>query len=392
MKSLKLYLILAGVVLPVYIIALLNRPKTVDWTETLSDKEKTPFGTYVLYNRIKDIFPKSQIKPYRQPVYNVIAEDSVKQSSYIIICPGFEPSKPDYKQLIDYIKDGNNVFIAGEYFGKIFDKRLNINTRTDFKISNDIEPVNFVDPALDSEKYFNAEKGTGNVYFSKFDTLKATVIGENKNHKANIIKYNFGKGALYLAANPKLFSNYSLLKPHGDEYAATALSFLKSTPRIIWDEYYTQGDTGNDSPMRLFLSNPALQWAYYIAIFSLLIFVLFEIKRRQRIIPVIEPLTNSTLDFVNVVGQVYYEKRNNANIAQKKILYFLTYLRDEYRLKTNVLDSEFKEKLSEKLDIKPSVVTELVNYIKYIQVQDHVSDRELIELNKLIEQFYIKSR
>ena len=144
--------------------------------------------------------------------------------------------------------------------------------------------------------------------------------------------------------------------------------------------------------MRLFLSKPALQWAYYIAIFSLLTFVLFEIKRRQRIIPVIKPLSNSTIDFVNVVGQVYYEKRNNANIAQKKILYFLTYLRDEYQIKTNSLDDEFMEKLSAKFDVRLSIVTELVNYIKYIQVQEHVSDRELIELNKLIEQFYIKSR
>jgi len=392
MKSLRLYLIVAGVILIVYIVAQLNRPKAIDWTETLSSKEKTPFGTYILYNRLNDIFPGAKITPFRQPVYNVIAEDSVKQATYIIICPGFEISKPDYAQLIKYIKDGNNVFIATEYFGKLFNKNLGIKTQSDFKFGNDAMPVNFLSPALNPEKYFNTDKGTGNVYFGKFDTLKAIVLGENKNHEANFIKYNFGKGSLYLASNPKLFSNYSLLKPHGDEYTATALSFLKSTKQVIWDEYYTQGDEGGDSPMRLFLSKPALQWAYYIAIFSLLTFVLFEIKRRQRIIPVIKPLSNSTIDFVNVVGQVYYEKRNNANIAQKKILYFLTYLRDEYQIKTNSLDDEFMEKLSAKFDVRLSIVTELVNYIKYIQVQEHVSDRELIELNKLIEQFYIKSR
>jgi hypothetical protein len=144
--------------------------------------------------------------------------------------------------------------------------------------------------------------------------------------------------------------------------------------------------------MRLFLKNPVLQWAYFIALISLVIFVLFEIKRRQRIIPIIEPLANSTLDFVNVVGQVYYEKRNNVNIAQKKVLYFLSHLRDEYNVKTNKLDDDFVERLTTKIGLDATFANELTSYLVYITAQTNITDRELIELNKLIEQFYIKSR
>jgi len=144
--------------------------------------------------------------------------------------------------------------------------------------------------------------------------------------------------------------------------------------------------------MRVFLSHPELEWAYYIAIFSLLIFVLYEIKRRQRIIPVIEPLSNSTLEFVNVVGQVYYEKRNNDNIAKKQVLYLLSYLRDEYQLKTNKLDKEFTETLTAKLGLDPDFANDFVEFLHYINVQDRINDKELIHLNKLIEQFYIQSR
>jgi hypothetical protein len=390
MKSLRLYLIIAGLLLVVYVIAQFNKPKATDWTETFSNKEKTPFGTFILYTRLKDLFPNANITPYHQPVYNVIAEDSIKEASYIIICRDIELSKTDYKQLIKYIEKGNDVFIAAEYFGELFDKNLRV--KTDFKYNLGETPVSFLSPYLYPKKHFNIDKSAGNYYFSKFDTLNSVILGENINHKANFIKYNFGKGALYLAANPKLFTNYSLLKPQGGEYAATALSYLKSTEQVAWDEYYTQGDTGEDSLMRVFLSNPALQWAYYIAIFSLLIFVLFEIKRRQRIIPVIEPLSNSTLEFVNVVGQVYYEKRNNANIAHKKILYLLEHLRDDYQLKTNKLDKEFIEKLTAKLGIDNTLAFELVDYIKYINNQERVTDNELIELNKLIEKLYIQSR
>jgi hypothetical protein len=391
MKGLKLYLIIGGVLLTLYIIAQFNRPKVIDWTPTLSSDAKTPFGTYILYTQLHDIFPNSQIKPYRQPIYGVIADDSIKQSSYVIICPEIEVSKPDYEQLIKYIKQGNDVFIAASDFGSLMTKNLDVETASLFSINNLYVPVNFLSPHLNPKKQYSVDDGVTNTYFTKFDTAKAIVLGENTQHKANFIKYTFGKGVLYLAANPKFFTNYSMLKPDGAAYSATALSFIKNTPQIIWDQYYTQGDGQAASPMRVFLTNPILQWAYYITLFSLIAFVVYEIKRRQRIIPVIEPLANSTLEFVNVIGQLYYEKRNNADIAHKKVTYFLAWLRDEYQLKTNKLDKEFIEKLSNKLEIDTTFAADLVSYLEYINTQTHISDAQLIQLNKFIDQFYKQS-
>jgi len=390
-RSLKIYLISAAVLLVLYVIVQANRPKSVNWLDTLNDKDKIPFGTYILFDRLKDIFPGADIVTYRQPVYNVLAEDSVKNSSYIIVTPEIELTETDYGQLIKYVKAGNDVFIGADYFGKLIKKKLKVETVKTFKL-NKADSVHFSSPSLNPGKYYGMLKGVGNIYFNSFDTLKATVLGENAGRKANFLKFSMGKGSLYLMANPEFFGNYSLLSVQGCEYASTALSFVKNTGQVIWDEYYTMGDEINDSPMRVFLSHPPLAWAYYISILSLLVFVLFEIKRRQRVIPIIEPLTNSTLDFVNVVGQVYYEKRNNANIAHKKILYLLEHLRDEYQLKTNKLDDEFTDKLAAKLGVDRQLAVDLVNFIRYISVQDNVTDRDLIELNNLIEQFYTNSR
>jgi len=392
MKGLRLYLILGAALVIIYIIAQLNRPKEIDWQESYINKEKTPYGTYVLYNRLHDLFPGANITPYHQPLYNVIADDSIKNSSYIIICAGINLVQPDYDQLVKYLKQGNDVFISAGYFGSLFEQNLNLNVAEDVKFNNNGTPVKFSSHYLDSAKKYSVDKGTGNLHFNKFDTLRAVVLGENDNHQANFIKYSFGKGSLYLAVNPKFFSNYSLLKPQGAAYAATALSFVKNTHQLVWDEYYTQGDTGNDSFMRVFLSNYTLRWAYYITLFSLLLFVFYEIKRRQRIIPVIEPLSNSTLEFVTVVGQVYYETRNNVDIAHKKVLYLLTYLRDEYQLKTTKLDKEFTGKLTAKLGIDAAFAANLVSYMLYVSTATHLNDNDLIELNKLIEQFYIQSR
>src|SRR6185437_7787947 len=99
---------------------------------------------------------------------------------------------------------------------------------------------------------------------------------------------------------------------------------------VTWDQYYSVGREDDGSTMRVFLRNTRLRWAFYIAFFGLILFVLYEMKRRQRIIPVIEPLENSTISFVNVVGQVYYEQHDNVNIGNKKIQYFLEHLRTQY--------------------------------------------------------------
>src|SRR5579862_3423064 len=99
MRSLRLYLIVGTVLVVIYIVAQLNRPKVIDWSPSFSDKEKAPFGTYILYNRLKDAFPDSKVIPYRKPVYSAIADDPQRNSSYLIICQAVELTKADYDQL-----------------------------------------------------------------------------------------------------------------------------------------------------------------------------------------------------------------------------------------------------------------------------------------------------
>ena len=95
----------------------------------------------------------------------------------------------------------------------------------------------------------------------------------------------------------RCLANYSLLQDMGAAYSSIALSYVKNSSNLYWDQYYTRGREGAESPMRVFLQNYSLRWAFYIAVFSLLLFVLYEMKRRQRIIPIIPPLNNTTVEF-----------------------------------------------------------------------------------------------
>ena len=58
---------------------------------------------------------------------------------------------------------------------------------------------------------------------------------------------------------------------------------------------------------RQILQSQALKWAFYMTLISLILFVIFRGKRTQRIIPVIDPLKNATLDFTKTIGDLYYQ-------------------------------------------------------------------------------------
>lgn len=389
MKGIRPYIIACLLLLVFYIMAQFNHPKVVDWTETLKDNDTIPFGTYILHQQIQDVFPGVNMITTREPIYNVLSSEKFKNATYLIVCNRAEIDKTDYQKLTEFIAHGNNVFIAATSFGTYFKKKLKVETGFAFN-EDDATRIGFVNKALSASQYAIEKNCTSN-YFAAFDTTKATVIGQNDDHKSNYIKFTMGNGNLYLNTNPLMFSNYSLLQPQGVRYAETALSFVKENNNLIWDEYYSYGPEGEDNEMRVFLKYPELRWALYISLCSLLAFVLYQMKRRQRIIPVIEPLSNTSVEFANVVGQVYYEQRNNSNIAQKKIAYFLEYIRTRFYLKTNVLDDNFLNALAQKSGVQRDLLTDLIRQITLLGNSKNVTDNDLISLNQNIELFYTQT-
>ena len=395
MKDFKIYIAIASVCLLIYLVAQYNKPNPVDWTSTLYFNDKIPFGTYVLYNRLNDIYPDAEIIKTNKSAYSFFADSAVTDSSagksnYLIVAKNVEFSKDDYKAMVKYIGAGNSVFISTFDWSGTLPDTLKLNTTSDF---NKKSPgLNFSNTKLKQAQDYHFDKHISDQYFSAFDTTKAIVIGQNSNGKANFISYKFGKGKLFLMANPLVFSNYSLLKPQGENYAARILSYLPANAdNVYWDQLQNHDIPIDESPMRVFFKYPALQWAYYLALASLLLFVIYEVKRRQRIIPVVEPLKNSTLEFVTVVGKVYYEQRNNANIASKKILYFAEHVRNNFGLKTNNYSPENVRLFASKTGVDEQFAGELLRHINYLLPQNHVTDHELIVLNQLIENFYSQS-
>lgn len=391
MKGLRLYLIGSAVALIVYLVAQYYKPQPTDWAATYLKEDKIPYGLYILKQRLTDVVPGAKVEISRQPIYNTLKGHHFKNSSYLLVAGSIKMDKLDFIQLKNYMNQGNAVFIASFNLGRYLSQVLKTDLSTAVLGKRNGMPINFVNPALKRSQDYVFDQDLGGMYFNRLDTAKVTVLGKNADGGANFIKYTFGKGALYILPNPQLLTNYNLLDPAGADYAAKALSYLPNAERLIWDEYNTRGNVDDESPLRVFFKYDQLRWAYYLALISLLVFVLFEIKRRQRVIPIVEPLRNTSVDFVKVVGRLYYQQRNHNDLAQKKINYLMEYIRSNYRLKTSTIDQEFENALVQKSGLDQQTVRGLIQVIQTINHSTKVSDEQLIELSKWIEKFYKKA-
>ena len=60
--------------------------------------------------------------------------------------------------------------------------------------------------------------------------------------------------------------------------------------------------------------------------------MVFTARRRQRAIPVIQEPENKSLEFTKLIGTLYYQKNDHANLVHKKFTYFAEVLRREIQV------------------------------------------------------------
>ena len=369
-----------------------NKPKPLNWHPSYAKKHKIPYGTYVLRNELKQLFPSTEIEDVKVPPY-VFLGDSTKMGTYIFIDNAVNFGDAEFMRLLKFVERGNDVFMSTH--GAIIDT-LNLETQS-LLTSNLDEKVFFkmVNKKFPSTEY-SFDRGFRNQVFTEIDTLKTTVLGktgyidksgERTEEGINFIKYNHGKGNLYLHTFPELFTNYYLLKDNNNQHTAAVLSYLDADKTIYWDEYYKTGKTKIGSPMHYLLNNPSLKWAYYIVLIGVLFFVLFEGKRKQRYIPIVTPLKNQTLAFTRTIANMYYEKSEHKNIAEHKVSYLFDFIRMKLRIPTNKIDKTFYKYVASRSGNSIEDIEKLFDYCNQIHLKNTVTKEELLKLNTLIEFF-----
>ena len=397
-KDLKYYMILLLAFLA-FIFYELNKPKELSWQVSLSKRDKNPYGTYILNNLLPQTLKQKALRHSNKTLFELADEGGIE--NLLILCRSFAPDKSDLNALFEMLESGADIFIASSAYGGKFRDTLHLeiaNTILNDSLANlgfaylqaleDSTPVRFVNPHLTNKNYY-FKKRTVTEYFESIDTLQTRVIAKNKSGYPVMTITPWGNGNIILSTLPLGFTNYYMLWDKNHEFASTALSYL-SDKALVWTEYYQLGRQESESRLRFLLSNESLRWAYYVTIFTLLVFVFFEAKRKQRMIPIIKPPENTTLEFAETVSNLYYNHGDHFNLATKKILFFKEQIRTRYYIQTSVLDDDFYQELSNKTGEDLESLKSLFQHIREIELRKRISKAELFSLSQKLDEFLKK--
>lgn len=400
-RTIKIYIVFLVLLLVgiVYIDA--TRPKPIDWTPTYGINDKIPYGMYVFNEEAPNFFKNQKVNrisetayEYFENLYNydTLVSTYTVNGTVLSISENYLIDDESTQELLYFAEHGNKVFISSKTFPQKLMDSLKFGYSSKF-LGTDTIKTWMVNPNLGTQKY-DISVGAGNSYFNKIDTLTTTVLGYHGNKKeklVNFIKVPYGQGEIYLHAQPNVFTNYQLLKNNNSEYASKALSYTDG--EIFWFIKNQTGEIISNSPLRYILSQPALKAAWYIFLLGMLVFFIFNAKRKQRIVRIIKPLENTTVDFTKTIGNLYFQEGNHDNIIEKKIIYFLEKIRNDYMLDTTVLDENFEKKLQHKTGKKLEDIEKAVYLINQHRKNYHQSvESDLIALNTAIEKIFAKEK
>lgn len=367
-------------------------PKETNWSRTYLSKNKTPFGCFAIYNLMQSAYSKS-FKTNNQTLYN-LNELQNKKASLVIVNDNINFNKNDITSLFEFLNKGNTVFIAVNSFNGAIADTFHLRTDLDYAdyfVSIDsLIKKNGVKIKLNASNYkkqaFAYSRIASSAYFTSFDTSRFMVHASMGKDKACFISASVGKGRLYLMTMPDVFGNYFIVNHPNRQLAYTMLSRIKND-ELIWDEYYKTYNITSYSFIKFILESDALYTAYLLIIFILILYMIFEGRRRQRAIPVVVAPTNSTLEFVNVVSHVYYNSKNHQSIAAEKIRYFYETVRKKFHTNTNQINEEFLNEVSELSGIEKKLVKQLFTYCEKLKQPEEITENELVELNRQIHNF-----
>ncbi len=366
-------------------------PNPINWKRNFNTQSKDPYGLYVFNQELPHLLKdqkltKTSLSPYEYFLDNEQTIDN--KTTYLFVENKSGLDDVSVKQLLKKVNNGADLVIASEsfYYGNsYFLDTLRIHLHN-IKTNN----LHFVNKksATDTLKI----KDEYNSFFTVKNPDNYTAIAK-LNNNISFVSTQFGKGTIYISATPILLTNFYILNKEFNSKIFTEefVSFIKNENVIWFDENYNPNEReSNNSIFNVILKYKSLRYAWYTLVIGLILFLIFYGKRKQRIVPIIEPVKNTTIEYIETVGNLYYQENNHTQLLNKQIKLALHFIRTEWKIVTQDINEDFKTKLQQKSLANSADINQFVNFITNFNAQKTYSQTDLIEFNQLLQKINIK--
>lgn len=180
----------------------------------------------------------------------------------------------------------------------------------------------------------------------------------------------YGKGEVIFVSSPLLFTNYGMLEGNTSVYIFRLMSYLADLP-VYRTEAYVKTDAmlvAEQSPFREFIKRPPLRWALYLALLGVALFMIFTARRRQRVIPIMSKPANRSLEFIQLIGTLYYQRKDHVDLVRKKFKLFAEELRKTAGVDISDVNTDDREYLllAEKTGMNSDRLKKVIRQIRLV--------------------------
>ncbi|RMZ61175.1 hypothetical protein D1632_04215 [Chryseobacterium nematophagum] len=380
-KTFKIYAVIFMVVMIILALLEVNKKESTDWRKNFDVNEKSPFGLFVFNNEVQSLFDH-HVKKIENTPYDYYNQHQKGVHNILVIESDID--KESWKKILKEVTKGSDMMLImsqipkeisdsiGYYDSQLSFEEENVLKLTDRKFQNDF---------IKLDKF---PSGRGFTFIKPNVQVLGKTVEKNNTDQVNFIKIQFGKGIIYVHSEPLFLTNYYLLKRGNTKYAQDIFSYLQNRETLWFVENNRQESTFF---MRFILSKPALKYAWWIFLGGLILFIFFNAKRKQRVVPIIDPLKNTSVDFVKSIGNLYLQEGDFHDMMNKKSQYFLNKVRLDLLIDTQNLNEDFAKKLHLKTGKTMEMINEAIVLIK--KAQDpyaSVMKEDLARLNSLLDE------
>ena len=428
MKGTRGFIILVVALFVIMVLAQMKMPKRFNWYTSFEHLSSQPYGCAVFDSVMVTAAPAGY-KVTDSTLYMLSQERHRQRRTYLLVEEDFDDyGGTEVRAVKALLTRGDNVVLAlGNVYSSGFEDILGISFKATPRYADwsslakyYTDPVNpdtvtwlkgggytrrdYVFPIVWANRMLESTRPCTRLvvndywyqeYVYEEDTGKESSPVRH-HHDVLALSVNEGKGKLIVTTLPHLFSNYGILDNDMRELGLRILSQSGSRPIVRIDESMYKSEEvekgESQSPLRYLLANPPLRWALYLLLATVLLFFFFTARRRQRVIPVINPPANQSMEMVQHIGTLYFQRHDNVDLLQKKYQYFTEQLRREVMV--DIDDDDHRESelgtLAQITGIKPDELRNQVAQIQAAAQAGQLSDEQLRSLINLMNEILSK--
>lgn len=345
MKGLKVFGLITAVFGLILFLIWAGGKRSYKWAPTFATNDDEPFGCELFDKMVSQSMGTRYVASRRVvPLRDLVKEEHDKSQGWLFVDYTMRLTAHETSLLLQLARRGDCVMVSSIEFGQYLCDSLNFNTlggrraaslEHAMSVNYYREPIAWTDSSKGyAQNLYETHKVLHEVTIEHADSLPGVVLARNT-HFADgepvALSFRVGKGEIIVVSTPLMLTNYGMLNGNGSEYIFRLLSRFGQRPvqRVLLK---TQSRTREEDAFAMldyFESQPPLWWAWCLTILLALLFMLTNARRRQRVIPIVTPPQNHSLEFVRLIGTLYAQQGNHIDLVEKKFHYTAERLRHE---------------------------------------------------------------